>query len=321
MLVEGKWNGEWHPIQSSDDAGRFIRQTSRFRHWITANGSPGPNGQPAYPAEAGRYQLIVAYICPWACRTLMARALKGLEDVISILVVKPKLTEQGWQLDSGRDSTGAAETQLNVNYIHELYSHADPGYTGRATVPILWDKRNQTIINNESADILHILDEGFDAFAKSTIELRPDRYRYDIDILNKELYDALNNGVYRAGFASSQYAYEEACNDVFAMLDHLEHRLTDGRPFLLGDDFTESDVRAFVTLIRFDAAYVGLFKTNRRRLVDYPLLTAYTKRILALPGVRDTVRMDHIKAGYYSIKDLNPSGIVPLGPDLSELGV
>lgn len=320
MLQNGRWAEDWQPIQSSDKAGRFIRQGSSFRNWITPDGAPGPEGQPALVAEPGRYQLIVGYICPWASRTLMARALKGLEAVIDVTVIKPKLTEQGWQIGEYPNSE-MADILLNAKYLHELYSHCDPEYSGRATIPILWDKQNRCIVNNESADILRILDEGFGDLARHKQPLQPPALREEIHILNQELYDGLNNGVYKAGFASTQFAYQEACNQIFNLLDALESRLQDQRPYLLGQELTESDIRAFVTLIRFDAAYVGIFKTNRKRIADYPNLFAYTRRILDLPGIRETVNIDHIKAGYYSIKSLNPSGIVPEGPDLSAMGL
>lgn len=319
MLVDGKWDAEWQPVQAADEKGRFVRQASVFRNWITPDGQPGPDGQEAFPAEVGRYHLIVAYICPWASRTLMARVLKGLEDVISFSVVDPRLSEQGWQFG---DFPGAdtSDTLIGATYMHEFYTHSDPHASGRATVPVLWDKKTNRIVNNESADILQILDSGFGELANNKVDLRPAALLPEIDDLNGQMYDSLNNGVYKAGFASSQFAYEEANDGVFAMLDMLESHLSDGRRFLLGNDITETDLRAFVTLIRFDAAYVGLFKTNRRRIADYPYLQQFLKSVLDLPGIRSTVRIDHIKAGYYSIKALNPSGIVPTGPDLSELG-
>lgn len=320
MLVDGKWIENWQPVQASDDKGRFIRQTSTFRNWVTVDGGEGPEGQLSFPAEEGRYHLIVAYICPWACRTLMVRALKGLEDVISVSVVDPRLTDQGWKFGDFPGSTPVDEL-IDAKYAHNLYTHVDPQFTGRATVPILWDKKTGTIVNNESADIIRILNSGFETFAKSKINLRPVELIEEIDTLNERLYNALNNGVYRAGFASSQIAYEEAYADIFAILDDLEEMLSDGRQYLLGERLTECDIRAFVTLIRFDAAYVGLFKTNRHRIAEFFNLSAFTKRILEIPRVFETVRIDHIKAGYYSVKALNPSGIIPTGPDLSELGL
>jgi len=319
MLVDGKWDAEWQPVQAADAKGRFVRQDSVFRDWITPDGTPGPEGQNALPAAAGRYHLIVAYICPWASRTLMARALKGLEEVISISVVDPRLSDQGWKFGDFPGSNPNDEL-IGTTHMHGFYTHSDPHVSGRATVPVLWDKQSNRIVNNESADILRILNSGFSKFSSTGVDLYPEAMRADIDALNIQLYDNLNNGVYKAGFASTQFAYEEANDQIIAMLDKLEDLLSDGRRFLLGDAITEADLRAFVTLIRFDAAYVGLFKTNRRRIADYPNLQRFLKTTLDIPGIRDTVRIDHIKAGYYSIKSLNPSGIVPAGPDLSELG-
>lgn len=320
MLVDGKWNADWQPVQAADEKGRFVRQDSVFRDWITPDGHPGPEGQPALPAEAGRYHLIVAYICPWASRALMARALKGLEDVISISVVDPRLSNEGWTFGDFPGSD-MIDPLIGATYMHEFYTHSDPKVSGRATVPVLWDKKTGRIVNNESADILRILNSGFGELASNDIDLRPDALLAQIEDLNEQMYDSLNNGVYKAGFATSQFAYEEANDGIFAMLERLESQLSDGRRFLLGQEITEADIRAFVTLIRFDAAYVGLFKTNRRRIADFPYLQGFLNSVLALPGIRSTVRIDHVKAGYYSIKALNPNGIVPTGPDLSELGL
>ena len=312
MLVEGRWTASWDPVQAKDDRGRFVRQNARFRHWVTADGRPGPTGEGGFAAEPDRYHLYVALICPWASRTLLARKLKRLEHVVSVDVAEPVLTDQGWRFG---DFPGAGpDTLEGSTYLHQIYTKAEPTYTGRATVPVLWDKRRGTIVSNESADILRMLDSAFDAFADRSVQLCPDDLRQQIDELNHRLYEPLNNGVYKAGFASSQAAYEEAAQGVFAALDELEARLANGRPYLFGNRFTETDIRLFVTLIRFDVAYHGLFKCNLRRLADYPFLQAYTARVLALPGVRETVDIDHIKAGYYSIRALNPSGIVPLGP-------
>lgn len=319
MLVEGKWTEEWKPVQKTDEKGGFVRQVSSFRNWVTPDGAAGPTGAAGFAAEAGRYHLYVALICPWASRTLIARKLKGLEDVVSLSVVEPAMSDQGWRFGSYPGSTPDAIN--GAVYLHEIYTRADPNFTGRATVPVLWDRRLQTIVNNESADILRMLNSGFGALAKSELDLYPDDLAAEIDALNDRIYPRLNNGVYRAGFATTQVAYEEAFADVFAMLDELEGRLADGRSFLHGDRFTETDVRLFVTLIRFDAAYHGLFKCNLRRIADYPGLSTYLKRVLAIPGIRETVSIDHIKHGYYSMKALNPQRIVPLGPDLSDLGL
>ncbi|MDE2445067.1 MAG: glutathione S-transferase family protein [Alphaproteobacteria bacterium] len=302
----------WQPVQAKDKDGRFVRQQSSFRNWITEDGSAGPTGDAGFKAEAGRYHLYVALICPWASRTLMARKLKKLDDVISVDVVEPVLTEQGWKFG---DFPGAGRDRLNgVTFMHEIYTHADPHYTGRATVPVLFDKQRNTIVNNESADIVRMLNSSFGAFAGESLDLYPADLASQIDALNEHIYHTLNNGVYKAGFASSQQAYEEACIAVFKTLDELENRLGSDGPFLFGECLTESDIRLFVTLVRFDAAYHGLFKCNLRRIADYPRLSDYMKRILAIDGIAATVNMQHIKAGYYSIKALNPNGIVPLGP-------
>lgn len=317
MLVDGKWTAEWHPVQATDKKGGFVRQTSGFRNWVTPDGSAGPTGEGGFAAESGRYHLYVALICPWASRTLIGRKLKKLEEVISVSVVEPALSDEGWKFG---DYPGSDRDTLNgFTYMHEVYTSADPHYTGRATVPVLWDKKTKTIVNNESADILRMLNSGFGALADNSVDLYPEALRDEIDALNDRIYPRLNNGVYRTGFATTQIAYEEAFADVFATLQELENRLVSGGPFLFGDHLTETDVRLFVTLVRFDAAYYGLFKCNLRRIADYPALQAYMMRVLTIPGVRDTVNIDHIKRGYYSIKALNPTRIVPVGPDLPGL--
>lgn len=310
MLVNGKWVSDWTPVQKADAEGRFVRQTSSFRNWITPDGAPGPTGEGGFRAEAGRYRLYVAYICPWASRTLMARSLKGLEALIPVTVVNPALTGEGWRF-GGYD--GADDDPLfGASHMHQLYTRADPQFSGRATVPVLWDMQRDVMVSNESADILRMFDTAFEHLVPSDLRLYPADLAAQIEALNPQIYDQLNNGVYKAGFASSQLAYDEAVAGVFQMLDHLEDRLTGD--FIFGSRFTETDIRTFVTLIRFDAAYHGLFKTNLRQIADYPRLSAYMARILRLPGVRQTVNMDHITRGYYSIKALNPTGIRPTGP-------
>ncbi|MCU0904308.1 MAG: glutathione S-transferase C-terminal domain-containing protein [Tabrizicola sp.] len=310
MLVDGKWAEDWQPVQKADEKGRFVRQTSSFRNWITADGSPGPTGTGGFRAEAGRYRLYVALICPWASRTLIARSLKGLEALIPVTVVNPVLTSQGWAF--GGYPGADADPLFGASYMHEIYTRADPHYTGRATVPVLWDMAQGVMVSNESADILRMLDTAFEQHVPSTLRLYPADLADQIDALNPRIYDALNNGVYKAGFAGTQEAHDEAADAVFAMLDELEARLTGD--FLFGDRLTETDIRTFVTLIRFDAAYHGLFKLNRRQIADYPRLSAYVRRVLRLPGVAATVNLDHVTRGYYSIKALNPSGIRPEGP-------
>lgn len=312
MLINGKWTEKWQPVQAKDEQGRFIRQTSSFRNWITADGQAGPTGIGGFKAEKGRYHLYVALICPWASRTLMVRQLKGLQDMIDITVVNPQLGNQGWQF-GGFD--GANADAINgAEFLHQLYTKADPDFTGRATVPVLWDKQSGSIVNNESADIIRMLNTAFSDLVASNVNLFPDELAKDIDAFNVALYKQLNNGVYQAGFATTQAAYEEAYQQVFTMLDIIEERLSDGRQYLFGDQLNESDIRLFVTLVRFDAAYHGLFKCNRNLIKEMTSLHAYMQRTLALDGIAKTVSLDHIKAGYYSIKALNPGGIVPVGP-------
>jgi len=314
MLVDGTWMDDWHPVQSKDDAGRFVRQVSSFRNWITPDGSPGPTGEGGFKAQAARYRLYVALICPWASRTLIARKLKLLDDLIPVTVVEPFLTDQGWGF--GEYPGSDCDPLHGARFMHELYTRADPHYTGRATVPVLWDTQTDTIVNNESADILRMFDTAFAGLAPETPTLYPADLAEEIDALAPWLYERLNNGVYKAGFASSQAAYDEANTIVFQTLEELETRLSDGRSFLLGTQLTEADIRLFVTLIRFDVAYHGLFKTNLKRIADHPFLQAYLRRVLGQPGIGETVSIQHIKAGYYSIKALNPNGIVPQGPVL-----
>jgi putative glutathione S-transferase len=316
MLVDGKWTANWQPVQATDAKGGFVRQISGFRNWVTPDGGAGPTGDAGFAAEAGRYHLYVALICPWASRTLIARKLKELEGAISISIVNPRLDDEGWVF-GGYPGTGP-DVINGARHLHEIYTRADPHYTGRATVPVLWDKQLGTIVNNESADIVRMLNSGFGDLASGP-DLYPAPLRARIDALNADIYPRLNNGVYRAGFATTQIAYEEAFDEVFSMLEILEARLDKGGPFLLGDALTEADIRLFVTLVRFDAAYHGLFKCNLRRLADYPALSAYMAAMLAVPGVAETVSIEHIKAGYYSVKALNPNGIVPKGPDLPGL--
>ena len=312
MLIDGEWQDDWQAQQRTDGEGRFVRKPSTFRHWITSDGSAGPTGNSGFEAEPARYHLYIALNCPWACRALLYLKLKKLEDVISLSVSLPEFTDQGYGL--GEYPGSIPDPLHNVRFVHELYTRADPRFTGRPTVPVLWDKKRDTIVNNESADIIRMFNSAFDAFGDATVDFYPQDLRADIDALNERIYESLNNGVYRAGFATTQAAYDSAVVDVFECLEELERRLAEG-PYLLGPRITETDWRAFVTLIRFDIAYYGLFKCNLRRLADYPNLTAYLKRLYDEPGVAETVNFEHIKRTYYSIRRVNPLGIVPQGPD------
>jgi putative glutathione S-transferase len=313
MLVDGKWSGAWKPVGATDAKGGFLRQVSSFRSWVTPDGAPGPTGEGGFRAEAERYHLYAAFGCPWATRVLIARKLKRLEDVVSVVIAEPAIADEGWRFG---DSPGAGRDTVNgATYLHEIYTRADPHFTGRATVPALWDKQRRTIVNNESADLLRMFNSGFGALADASIDLYPEDLKDRIDALNAEVYEQLNNGVYRAGFATTQLAYDEAFAGVFATLDALERRLGPG-PYLMGDRLTEADIRVFVTLARFDVAYHGQFKCNLRRIADYANLSAYLARLIAIPAFRDTFNLDHIKRGYYAIHALNSAGIVPLGPEL-----
>ncbi|MBX9929974.1 MAG: glutathione S-transferase family protein [Methylobacterium sp.] len=309
LLVDGVWQDKWYDTAST--GGRFKRADAKFRNWVTAEGSPGPSGEGGFPAEAGRYHLYVSLACPWAHRTLIVRALKGLEDAISVSVVDPHMGDEGWVFDN---SPGATPDAVNgASRLYEVYLKADPGFSGRVTVPVLWDKSRSTIVSNESAEIIRMLDAAFEAPGPS---LYPEALRPEIDAMNARVYDAINNGVYKAGFATKQEAYEEAFEALFAELDALDERL-DRQRYLCGIDLTEADIRLFTTLVRFDPIYVGHFKCNRRRIADYRNLSHYLRDLYALPGVAGTVNLTHIKRHYYeSHPTINPTGIVPLGPEL-----
>ncbi|KQP50248.1 glutathione S-transferase family protein [Methylobacterium sp. Leaf108] len=309
LLVDGVWRDAWYDTAST--GGRFKRTDAKFRNWVTADGSPGPSGEGGFPGEHGRYHLYVSLACPWAHRTLIVRALKGLDEAISVSVVDPHMGSEGWVFGT---SPGATPDTVNgASRLYEVYLKADPAFTGRVTVPVMWDRTRATIVSNESAEIVRMLDAAFDAEGPS---LYPEALRPEIDAINARVYDAVNNGVYKAGFATKQDAYEEAFEALFSELDALEARLDRGR-YLCGSALTEADVRLFTTLVRFDAVYVGHFKCNRRRIADYPNLSNYLRDLYALPGVAETVNLTHIKRHYYeSHPTINPTGIVPLGPDL-----
>jgi len=312
LLVDGKWQDKWYDTKSS--GGSFQRTKTAFRRWVTPNGEPGPDGQDAVPAEAGRYHLYVSLACPWAHRTLILRKLKKLEDVVSLSVVDWFMGAEGWTFS---DRQGCIPDSVNgAERLYEVYLKADPTFTGRVTVPVLWDKKDGTIVNNESAEILRIFNSSFDAFGDASVDVCPADLRSAIDATNEEVYEAVNNGVYKCGFATTQEAYEKPFHVLFDTLDRLEERLSRQR-YLTGDRITEADWRLFTTLIRFDPVYVGHFKCNKRRIADYPTLQGYMLELYQWPGVRETVDFHHIKHHYYESHDMiNPTRIVPLGPEL-----
>jgi putative glutathione S-transferase len=312
LLVDGRWQDQWYDTAKS--GGRFVRQDSAFRNWVTPDGAPGPSGTGGFRAEPGRYHLYVSLACPWAHRALIFRVLKGLESAIDVSVVHWLMAEQGWSFAAGE---GVVSDPIGVaRHLHEVYTRADPLYSGRVTVPVLWDKQSGTIVNNESSEIIRMLNSAFDGVGAKPGDYYPQDLRTEIDGLNERIYATVNNGVYRAGFATTQEAYEEAVAPLFETLDWLEGRLS-SRRFLTGERITEADWRLFTTLIRFDPVYVGHFKCNIRRIADYPRLHAYMQSLFEIEGVAATVNFDHIKRHYYqSHRNLNPSGIVPVGPEL-----
>jgi len=315
LLVDGVWQDEQHIARTP--GGRFVRPTTRFRNWVTQDGSPGPTGERGFAAARGRYHLYVALPCPWAHRTVIMRMLKGLEDVVSISVLEPLYGPHGWRFGT---SPGTVPDSVNgASELAEIYLRADPRYTGRVSVPALWDKERRTIVNNESAEIIRMLNGAFGRFTNVRTDYYPPALREEIDRVNTLVYENVNNGVYRAGFATAQEAYEEAFRAVFGALDELERRLARQR-YLAGKDITEADWRLFTTLVRFDAVYYSHFKCNLRRIIDYPNLSNYLRDLYQQGGVAATVNMDHIKRHYYSSqRHVNPTGIVPLGPLLDFL--
>ena len=312
LLVDGQWVDQWYDTKKT--GGRFVRTQTQFRSWITADGSAGPTGQAGYKAEANRYHLYVSLACPWASRTLMIRTLKGLEDMISISVVHPLMLEHGWTFEEGEGVIG--DPIFQARYLHEIYTAVKPDYTGRVTVPVLFDKKTKTIVNNESSEIIRMLNTAFDGLGAKSGNYVPDQWLEEIDTVNDFVYHRINNGVYKAGFATKQEVYEEEVTALFAALDQMEERLA-GQDYLVGNRLTEADIRLFTTLVRFDAVYFGHFKCNLKPLTAYPNLWAYTKRIYQLPGMAQTVNFDHIKRHYYgSHKTINPTGVIPMGPTL-----
>jgi len=312
MLVEGTWHDVWYDTKKS--GGRFERSQSQWRDWVTADGEPAPGRERGFKAEPGRYHLYVSLACPWAHRTLILRKLKKLEDVISVSVVHPFMGSNGWTFE--KDAAATGDTLYRLDYLHQIYTRADPSYSGRVTVPVLWDKKTETIVSNESSEIIRMLNSAFDAWGDAALDFYPQALRGEIDAINERVYPAINNGVYRAGFATTQEAYEEAFTELFEALDEMEARLS-GQRYLTGDRLTEADWRLFTTLIRFDAVYVGHFKCNLRRIDDYPALSNYLRDLYQHGGVAETVGLDHIKRHYYGSHDtINPTRIVPVGPAL-----
>jgi putative glutathione S-transferase len=313
LLVHGKWTDRWYDTKGHD--GHFVRKAAQFRNWVTADGSPGPSGRGGFKAEAGRYHLYVSLACPWANRTLIFRHIKGLEDMISLSVVHWTMGHQGWTFEPGAGVI--ADPIHDAHYFHEVYTGADPEYSGRVTVPVLWDKQTETIVSNESSEIIRMFNNAFDQVGALPGDYYPEELREEIDEINARIYSNVNNGVYKAGFATTQEAYEEAVFPLFETLDWLEQRLSQRR-YLMGDRLTEADWRLFTTLVRFDPVYVGHFKCNIRRLADYPNLWAYTRDLYQHEGVADTINMHHIKDHYYgSHETINPTGVVPVGPELN----
>ncbi|WP_435012879.1 glutathione S-transferase family protein [Xanthomonas arboricola] len=312
LLVDGKWQDSWYDTDKS--GGRFERSQSQFRNWVTRDGSPGPHGDGGFQVAPGRYHLYVSLACPWAHRTLIFRRLKGLESMIDVSVVHWLMGKQGWTFAPGPGVVGDALHQ--AQHLYEVYLKADPQYSGRVTVPVLWDRERNTVVSNESADIIRMFNSAFDAVGAAPGDFYPAPLREQIDAINARVYDTVNNGVYKAGFATTQAAYEEAVVPLFESLDWLDARLGQQR-YLCGDRLTEADWRLFTTLVRFDAVYVGHFKCNLRRIADYPQLSGYLRELYQMPGIADTVNFQHIKHHYYQSHDMiNPTGIVPLGPVL-----
>jgi len=307
LLVEGKWIDQWYDTKLTK--GAYVRKDSSFRHWIKSDGSS------AFKPEKDRYHLYVSYACPWAHRTLILRKLKKLEDVISISIVDSIMLENGWEF---HDSPGSITDNINQKeFLYEIYKLADPEYSGRVTVPVLWDKKEKTVVNNESSEIIRMLNSEFNEYADNSVDYCPEDLRNEIDEVNSFVYDNINNGVYKCGFATTQEAYENAFNNLFGALNKIEEKLTDN-DYLVGNKLTEADWRLFTTLIRFDPVYVGHFKCNLKRIADYKNISKYLKHLYNVPGVKETVNFDHIKRHYYmSHKTINPTGVVPAGPEIT----
>ena len=313
LLVDGQWQDTWYDTKST--GGKFQRSEAKFRNWITSDGAPGPSGEGGFKAEAGRYHLYVSYACPWAHRTLIFRKIKGLEDLISVSVVHPDMLSDGWTFETD-DKGATGDTLFGLPFMRDVYLKAKPDMTGRVTVPVLWDKAQNAIVSNESSEIIRMFNSAFDGITGNTDDFWPEEMRDDIEKVNARIYDTLNNGVYRSGFATSQTAYDEAVAELFHTMDWLEDRLT-SRRYLMGDRITEADWRLATTLFRFDLVYHTHFKCNRAFLRDYPNLWAYTRELYQWSGVAETVQFDHIVRHYhYSHDSINPHRIIPINPQL-----
>lgn len=312
LLQDGKWVDQWYDTKST--GGKFVRTVTQFRNWITPDGQAGPTGNGGFKAESGRYHLYISLACPWASRTLIMRKLKGLEEYISLSIVHPLMLENGWTF---ADGPGVFNDPLfNSDYLYQVYLKADPHYTGRVTVPVLWDKKTNTIVSNESAEIMRMFNTAFNDITGNYDDYYPEHLQTEIDAMNDFVYPNINNGVYKAGFSTNQKVYEKEVKNLFAALDKLEEHLAD-KDYLVGNQLTEADIRLFTTLVRFDPVYFGHFKCNIKALVDYPNLWNYTKRLYNHASIAETVDFDHIKQHYYgSHKTINPTGVVPVGPDL-----
>ena len=312
LLQNGQWVDQWYDTEST--GGRFVRKLPQFRSWITADGSAGPTGDAGFNAEAGRYHLYVSHACPWAHRTLIFRSLKGLEEMISVSVVHWFMADKGWTFQAGEGVV--PDTINNAEFVHQIYTAAMSDYSGRVTVPVLWDKKNNTIVSNESPEIIRMFNSAFDNVGAKAADYYPQALRAEIDSLNERIYESVNNGVYKCGFATTQEAYEEALHPLFDTLDWLDQRLSTQR-YLTGNTITEADWRLFTTLVRFDPVYVGHFKCNIRRIADYENLSEYVRDLYQQPGIAETVNMKHIKQHYYaSHESVNPSRVVPVGPEI-----
>lgn len=312
LLVDGVWQDQWYDTKATK--GRFVRSDAQMRNWITADGSPGPSGDGGFKAAVGRYHLYVSLACPWAHRTLILRELKGLTSMIDVSVVHWYMAENGWTFE--KDGAAGGDTLYQSSFMHQIYTRAHPTYSGRVTVPVLWDKEKETIVSNESSEIIRMFNTAFDHIGAHEGDYYPREHRDNIEKINAEVYDNVNNGVYKSGFATTQEAYEDAVIPLFGTLDKLELLLSEQR-YLACDQVTEADWRLFATLVRFDPVYVGHFKCNLKRLVDYPNLFAYIRELYQWPGIKATVDFEHIKNHYYrSHETINPTRIVPKGPEI-----